>query len=58
VAAPITDHTGHVVASVSISAPTVRMDAQAAREKAHVVVESARSISRMLGSPMLTEGGR
>jgi hypothetical protein len=34
------------------------MDAQAAREKAHVVVESARSISRMLGSPMLTGGAR
>lgn len=53
VAAPITDHTGQVVASVSISAPTVRMDAEAAREVARTVMETGRTISRMLGSRTL-----
>ena len=54
VAAPITDHTGQVVASVSISAPTVRMDAAAARQVAPTVMNTARTISRMLGSRTLT----
>ena len=58
VAAPITDHTGRVVASVSISAPAIRLDAQGALKLVPAVVECARTISRMLGSPSLTDGPR
>jgi DNA-binding IclR family transcriptional regulator len=56
VAAPITDHTSRVVASVSISAPTFRLDEQGAVRLAPRVTECARTISRMLGSPSLKSG--
>lgn len=56
VAAPITDHTGRVVASVSISAPSFRLDEQAALRLVPRVIECARTISRMLGSPSLKSG--
>ncbi len=54
VAAPITDHTGLVTASVSVSAPTTRMSPEKARELVPKVKETGRAISRMLGSPSLT----
>lgn len=53
VAAPITDHTGLVVASVSISAPTTRMSLEQATAAAQTVKDAGRAISRMLGSPSL-----
>jgi DNA-binding IclR family transcriptional regulator len=53
VAAPITDHTGMVVASVSISAPTTRVSQEDVATLAPKVKEAGRAISRMLGSPML-----
>jgi len=55
IAAPVTDHTGSVVASVSVSAPAIRMTAERARELMPQVKETGRAISRMLGSPSLTE---
>jgi IclR family acetate operon transcriptional repressor len=53
VAAPITDHTGLVVASVSVSAPAIRLSEEAALELVPKVKETGRVISRMLGSPTL-----
>lgn len=53
VAAPITDHTGLVIASVSVSAPTTRLDPDGALLLVPRVKETARTISRMLGSPTL-----
>jgi DNA-binding IclR family transcriptional regulator len=53
VAAPITDHTGLVVAAVSISAPTTRMSLEQAKAMAQTVKGAGRAISRMLGSPSL-----
>jgi len=58
VAAPITDHTGQVVASVSISAPTTRLGPKEAQAQAPRVKECARTISRMLGSRTLGHGSR
>jgi DNA-binding IclR family transcriptional regulator len=53
VAAPITDHTGLVVASVSVSAPAIRLGPEAALNLVPKVKETGRAISRMLGSPSL-----
>ena len=53
VAAPITDHTGLVVAAVSVSAPTIRLSEEAALHLVPKVKETGRAISRMLGSPTL-----
>lgn len=53
VAAPITDHTAGVVASVSLSGPTSRLTEDVAVEFVHTVKVCARVISRMLGSPSL-----
>lgn len=53
VAAPITDQSGQVVASVSLSAPTTRMDESKARELVPRVKECGLDISHMMGSPSL-----
>jgi IclR family transcriptional regulator, KDG regulon repressor len=53
VAAPITDHSGQVGASLSLSAPTTRLSVEEALELVPIVKESARTISYMLGSPSL-----
>lgn len=50
VAAPITDHTGAVVASVSVSGPDARIDAGTAPGIADEVREAARRISVRLGA--------
>jgi len=54
--APITDHTGRVVASVSVSAPTIRMSMERATELVPTIKETARTISRILGSPSIFTG--
>jgi len=58
IAAPITDHTGLVTAAVSISAPSLRLSPERAMSFVPKLKECARMISRMLGSPSLTETGR
>jgi IclR family acetate operon transcriptional repressor len=58
VAAPITGHSGAVVAAVSVSAPTIRMGPQDALGVVPIVKDCARTISRMIGSPSLSNGGR
>lgn len=58
IAAPITDHTGLVVASVSISAPTTRLSMEDVAIMAPKVKEAGRAISRLLGSPSLVAAGR
>jgi DNA-binding IclR family transcriptional regulator len=55
IAAPITDQTGRVTASVSISAPSIRLSVEGALAAVPKVKDCARLISRMLGSPMLTD---
>lgn len=57
VAVPITDHTGLVVAAVSVAAPTTRLSLEGAIELAQQVKACARTISRMLGSPSLALHG-
>jgi len=47
-----------VVAAVSISAPTIRLGPERALILVPKVKECARTISRMLGSPMLAAGAR
>lgn len=49
VAAPIRDHTAGVVAGISISGPSQRMDARRVQELIPSVVETAAAISRNLG---------
>lgn len=56
VAAPITDDAGHVVASVSLSAPTIRLTEAYAQDLVPKVKECARTISHMMGSPALSRG--
>ncbi|MDB5539614.1 MAG: hypothetical protein JWQ89_1341 [Devosia sp.] len=50
VAAPIRDHSGSVVAAVSISGPTTRVTQAGLTDLAHAVEECAQSISRELGA--------
>lgn len=51
VAAPIRDHTGHVVAAVSAAGPTPRMRDGSAFQHVQPVVGTAHKISRALGCP-------
>jgi DNA-binding IclR family transcriptional regulator len=48
-AAPIFDHRGHVVASVSVTAPSFRLTPERLDKIAPSVVQAARSITRKLG---------
>ena len=50
VAAPITDATGTLVATVSVTAPTARLTARARNHIARSVTDAARTISRELGA--------
>jgi DNA-binding IclR family transcriptional regulator len=56
VGAPIRDHTGRVVASLSISAPMQRLPRRAIPNYGRRVVAVARQISRGLGCPPKTSG--
>lgn len=49
VAAPIWDHTGTVTASLSLTAPAVRMPVTRLRQLAPLIQEAGRAISRELG---------
>lgn len=49
VAAPIRDHTGTVIAALSVSGPVYRLTAERAREIAPVVVAAADSIAERMG---------
>jgi IclR family acetate operon transcriptional repressor len=49
VAAPVFDHTGHVAAGLSISAPATRFDTEAAGRLGPQVREAAEELSRRLG---------
>ncbi len=49
VAAPIRDHSGHVVAAVSISGPTTRVTEENLKTLANAVESCAQTISRELG---------
>jgi len=51
VAAPIRDHSGAVIAAVSISGPTTRVSEAGLGELAVAVQDCARTISRELGAP-------
>ncbi len=51
VAAPIRDHTGTVIAALSVSGPVYRLTADRAREIAPTVMEAAASISERMGFP-------
>ena len=53
VAAPITDRGGDVTASLSLSAPTIRLSEKGAQELVPRIKECARQVSRMLGSRTL-----
>jgi DNA-binding IclR family transcriptional regulator len=49
VAAPVHDHTGTVVAAMSISVPTLRWNRQREREWSHLVRQGAEALSEHLG---------
>ena len=51
VAAPIRDHTTHVVAAVSIAGPSSRIRSDAFAERIAEVVETACAMSEALGCP-------
>jgi IclR family transcriptional regulator, KDG regulon repressor len=52
IAAPVWDHQGEVIASVSITAPTVRMAATRLRQLAPLIQTAGLQISRELGYPI------
>jgi DNA-binding IclR family transcriptional regulator len=58
IGAPIRDHTGLVVAGVSIAGPSSRLRPESIPEHARSVVDAARSMSAVLGCPpeMLAHG--
>jgi DNA-binding IclR family transcriptional regulator len=49
VAAPIRDHTGHVVAAISVAAPVQRMTKKQVQSTIPTVVSAAEAISRRMG---------
>jgi IclR family KDG regulon transcriptional repressor len=49
VGAPVRDHTGKVIASISVSGPSQRLTAAKMEESAHLIKEKAAEISRRLG---------
>ena len=49
VAAPVRDASGHVIAAISIGAPTVRLGRIRRRDMAAVIVEAGEAVSRRLG---------
>lgn len=49
VAAPIFNHSGKVVAALSVSAPSARMESLGIRSLADRIIESANSVARRLG---------
>jgi len=49
VAAPIRDFTGKIIAGISVSGPATRMTDRFIGEKLHLLMESAREVSRCLG---------
>lgn len=51
VAAPICDHTGQVVAAVTVSGPTYRFSLDELNQTAQAVIETAHQISGQLGCP-------
>lgn len=48
IAAPISDHTGHIVAAVSIASPKTRFTAEDVQRRARAVKDAAREISQQL----------
>lgn len=59
VAAPVRDHTGSVVAAVSVGAPTARLPAVQRRRMAALIREAGEAVSRRLGwSPDALPGRR
>jgi IclR family acetate operon transcriptional repressor len=55
-AAPVRGADGHVVAALSISAPTHRLDAERIAQLAPVLLEQAAELSRRLGYPTIARG--
>ncbi len=55
VAAPIMDHSGKVIAAISIAGPTTRMTLDSLEEMAKLVVEAGLEISRELGYKELSK---
>jgi DNA-binding IclR family transcriptional regulator len=49
VAAPVRDHTGSVVAGMSMSVPTIRFDADRVERARHLLVEGCHNLSAALG---------
>ncbi len=49
VAAPVRDHTGDVVAALSISGPSFRMDADRIPELSRLAIDAADAVSVRLG---------
>lgn len=52
IAVPIRDHTGAVVAAMSVSAPTIRFDRDARRQAIDLLLPASRDLSRELGYDM------
>jgi DNA-binding IclR family transcriptional regulator len=56
IAAPVRGADGAVVAALSISAPTARLDNDRVEQLAPVLLEQSRSLSRRLGNPTIERG--
>jgi IclR family KDG regulon transcriptional repressor len=54
IGAPVFDHTGHVTASISVAAPSQRLDRDKVLHFAPLVIEIARRISQRLGGAPCT----
>jgi IclR family KDG regulon transcriptional repressor len=52
IAAPIRDFTGEVIASCGVAIPEFRMDSELIEKFIPIVIDSANSISRLLGCPL------